>query len=71
LANKEIRIPHSEIDSSDKITDATIRHFEKHGLDIHKHEVVKLTDDFNRKERILEIHNRQFFVIGDVPWHRK
>ena len=61
---KEIRIPHDQIANSQTITPAMERIFKERGLDLHRHEVEKLEDDFDSKERVLRVKNRKIFVMG-------
>lgn len=61
--SREFRIPHEEIKDSQKITAATEAHFESHGLDIHRHEVEHLEDDFKKGLRILRVKNRKYFFM--------
>jgi len=58
---KEIRIPHSEISDSQTITDVNKRKFKELGLDIHRHEVEYLEDDFKTNERVLGIKTTLYF----------
>lgn len=67
MADKEIIIPHDEIGNSQTITDVNIRKFKERGLDIHKHEVVDLTDDHSKGVRRLKIRNVKYFG----PWRHR
>ena len=69
--SKEIRLKHEAISDSQTITQVTTEAFEKEGLNIHVNEVENLEDDFNKGERILKIKNTKFFVIGNIPWHKR
>ena len=61
---KEFRIPHDKISNSQTITPAMEAEFAARGLDIHRHEVEALEDDFGTKERILRVKNRKIFIMG-------
>ena len=69
--SKEFRLKHEAISDSQTITQVTTEAFEKEGLNIHVNEVENLEDDFNKGERILKIKNTKFFVIGNIPWHKR
>ena len=60
---KEIRVPHGTIGNSQTITDEMERVFKAHDLDLHRHEVEKLEDDFKTKERVLKIKTTKYFVM--------
>ena len=59
---KEFRIPHDKIGNSQTITPAMEAEFAARGLDIHRHEVEKLEDDFGTNERVLKVKNTKYFV---------
>ncbi len=67
MANKEWVIPHSEISDSQTITKRNIEEFEKHGENIHTLEVDKITDDPDKKVRILKVRPRKYFG----PWSHR
>lgn len=56
----EIRIPYQKIRSSQTITCEMDRIFKAHGLDLSRHEVVKLEDDPDRQVRILTIRPKLY-----------
>lgn len=58
----EIRIPYSEIDNSTTITGKMDRIFRERGLDMSRHEVVKLEDDPSRRVRVLTIKPKTYFT---------
>ena len=60
----EIRIPYEDISDPQTITDVQEREFHKHGVDMHRHEVEELIDDDRKKERILKVRNRKYFIMG-------
>ena len=62
--SREIRIPHDSISNSQRITPEMERIFKEQGLDLHRHEVEKLEDDFGSKERVLRVKNTKYFVQG-------
>lgn len=55
MNTKEIRISHSRIQDSQTITQVQREEFKKRGLDMGVHEVKELSDDFQRKERVLTV----------------
>jgi len=61
--SKEIRVPHGTINTVKKITPEMERVFKEHGLDLHRHDVEKMEDDFGTKERILTVKTRKYFLI--------
>ena len=70
MANKEVRIPLSKVSDPQTITQVTKTAIAEVGCNIHQNEVVNMDDDFKTKERVLSIEKKQYFTIGDVPWHR-
>lgn len=64
---KEIRIPHREIRDPQTITKRNVRAFTEAGLDIHRHEVESIDDDFSRGERCLKVRDRKLFG----PWSKR
>ena len=62
--SREIRIPHDTISNSQRITPEMERIFKEQGLDLHRHEVEKLEDDFGSKERVLRVKNTKYFIQG-------
>lgn len=61
---KEMRIPHADISDPNKVTQRNIEEFKRHGLDIHRHEVIELHDDHKRGERVLKVQDRKYFDLG-------
>jgi hypothetical protein len=62
---KDLIIPHGNIDHPEKVTEGTKEAFKAAGLDIHRHEVDKIEDDFSRKERRLKVKtSREFYFLG-------
>lgn len=59
----EIRIPYDRIDNSQTITPIMERIFRQRGLDMSRHEVVKLEDDPDRRERVLTIRPKTYVVM--------
>ena len=59
---KEFRIPHDPKDTPQTYTAKVEAEFAKRGLDLHRHEVEELIDDFSKKERILKVKNRRYFT---------
>ena len=65
MANKEIRIPHSEIQNSQTITQVNERKFKEAGLDMHVNGVEALYDDNKRGERVMKVHKTtKYFFMG-------
>ncbi len=65
MSIKEIRIPHSEIQNPQTITDVNRRAFKEAGLDIHKHDVREMHDDHDRGERVMKIKKQtKYFFMG-------
>ncbi len=65
MATREIRIPHSEIQNSQTITQVNERAFKKAGLDMHVNGVEELHDDNKRGERVLKVHKTTtYFFMG-------
>jgi len=62
--SREIRIPHDTIANSQTLTPEMERIFKEQGLDLHRHEVEKLEDDFGTKERVLRVKNTKYFIQG-------
>jgi hypothetical protein len=60
----EIRIPYQKIDDSQTITPVMERIFRQRGLDMSRHEVVKLEDDPDRRERVITIRPKTYIVMG-------
>lgn len=58
----EIRIPWDRINNSQSITPIMDRLFKERGLDMSRHEVVKLEDDPDRRERVLTIRLKTYFT---------
>jgi hypothetical protein len=61
---REFRIPHDPKDTPQNYTPKVERAFLEQGLDIHRHEVDGLEDDFKKKQRILKVKNRKYFFMG-------
>ena len=57
----EIRIPWARISNSQSITPIMDKLFKERGLDLSRHEVVKLEDDPDSKERVLTIRLKTYF----------
>ena len=65
MAIKEIRIPHSEIQDSQTITQVNERKFKEAGLDMHVNGVEALHDDAKTGERVLKVHKTtKYFFLG-------
>ena len=58
----EIRIPWAKLDNSQTITPVMDRLFKERGLDMSRHEVVKLEDDPDRQERVLTIRQKTYVI---------
>ena len=69
MAVKEIRIAHSKIRDSQKITDVQEQAFREAGLDMHRDELTGehdgLIDDHDRGVRVLRVKGRtKYFFMG-------
>jgi hypothetical protein len=60
--SKELRIPASELQDVNTVTQDNIRRFKELGLDIHKNEVERLEDDPDNQERVLTIKTTKYFT---------
>lgn len=60
---KELRIPHEAIADSQTITDEMEARFREVGLDLHRHEVESLEDDWKNKERVLRIKTTRYHFL--------
>lgn len=60
---KELRVPHEASDTPQTYTAKMERVFKEHGLDLHRHEVEQLDDDFKLKQRVLKVKNTKYFVM--------
>lgn len=70
MSNIEIRIPHKDIEDSQKITPVQRRAYKNAGVEMSFNDVVSLDDDFGRKERIITVQgNKTTHCVGCVPWH--
>jgi hypothetical protein len=61
--SREFRIPHGTISNSQTITPEMERVFKAQGLDLHRHEVEKLEDDYTTKERVVRVKTTKYFVM--------
>jgi glycine/D-amino acid oxidase-like deaminating enzyme len=61
---KEFRVPHEQIATPQTITPAMEQAFKERGLDLHRHEVMSLEDDFVTNERVLRVKTKKYFVMG-------
>lgn len=59
---KELRIPHEPGDTPQTYTKKVEAYFRAHGLDLHRHEVEELIDDFKKKARVLKVKNTRYFT---------
>lgn len=64
MADKEWVIPFDEIKDPQKVTQRNVQEFERHGYNIHTLEVDKITDDHDKKVRILKVRPRTYFDMG-------
>ncbi len=58
----EIVIPYSQIDNSQTITGVMEKIFRQKGLDMSRHEVVKLENDPDKKVRVLTIRPKVYVI---------
>ena len=61
---KELRIPHAAIQDHRTIREAMERQFQAAGLDLHRHDVERLEDDFQTGKRIIQVKRRTYFIMG-------
>lgn len=59
---KEFRIPHDDTDTPQTYTQKVEAWFRAHGLDLHRHEVCELVDDFRKKQRVVKVKNTRYFT---------
>jgi len=69
--SKEIILNHKDIQHPVGICDVVEREFQKRDMDIHRHEALEVTDDFDKGVRKITVKNTKYFTIGKVPWHRE
>lgn len=67
---KDITIDHKDISDSQNLTPQMEKEFKKRGLDLHRHEVEKIEDDFKTGKRHLSVKCTKYHAIGNVPWHK-
>ena len=60
--SKEVRVPFSKLSDPQTITSEMEAEFDAQGLDMHRHEVEGLEDDFKKGERILKVKNTKYFI---------
>lgn len=60
---KEIRIPASELQDVQTVTQRNIRAMQEHGLDIHLNEVTEMADDPDEQVRVLKVKTRTAYVF--------
>ena len=58
----EIQIPYRDLDDSQTITAVMRRVFRQRGLDLDRHEVVKLEDDPDKRVRVLTIRPKTYVI---------
>ena len=58
----EIVIPFSKLDNSQTITGVMDRIFKEKGLDMSRHEVVKLENDYDKQVRVLTIRPKTYII---------
>lgn len=71
--SKSISIDHSEIGDAQSITPQMEKAFKRKGLDLHRHEVVKMDDDFKTGKRHLTIKHTQYHTMSAISqenWDR-
>ena len=71
MSNKEIRIPHSKIRKPDEVTQVTVDAMKGAGVDVHQNEVSDMYDDHDKGVRVLSVQKKQYFLVPEMPWHRK
>ena len=59
----EIIIPHNDIGSPDKITKEMEKKFKEHDLNIHRHEVTDIEDDYKKGVRRIKVKNTRYFFM--------
>lgn len=65
MADKEFRVRHDDPELRDpqRITALNERLWAERGMDIHRHEVADIIDDFDSKERIYKVRKRVYVVL--------
>jgi len=61
---KDILIPHADLQDPQTITERTTRAFREADVDIHRHEVDAIDDDFKRGVRRLKVRHVKYFDLG-------
>ena len=64
MANKEVRIPHSEIRDPQKVTQVTKDAMDKVNCNVHVNEVVDMYDDHDKGFRVLNIEKKGDLFYG-------
>ena len=62
--SKEIQVSHDEIGDAVTIRTVLEGKFAAHDLDLHRHEVEHMEDDFKAKKRIMKVKNTKYFFQG-------
>lgn len=61
---KDIILDHKDISDAQTMTPVVERAFEREGLDLHRHEVEDISDDFKTGTRRLRVKATQYFTTG-------
>ena len=57
-------VPYSKLGGSQEITQNNVRLFKENDLDIHKNEVVDITDDHDAEVRRYKVRKVKYFDMG-------
>lgn len=58
---REFRVDHDKLSDPQTITQENIKAFKAQDLDIHRHEVERLEDDHDKKQRVYRVKNTKYF----------
>lgn len=59
---KELRIRHSELRNPSNCSTKIEEAFQRAGLNVHRHEIDRMDDDFDRDERIIQVRTPKTMV---------
>jgi hypothetical protein len=61
---RDIILDHKDISDAQTMTPVVDKAFKKAGLDLHRHEVEHIDDDFKKGKRRLRVKATQYFTTG-------
>ena len=67
---KEILIDHDKIQDPQTITQVVTNEMKARDLDVHRHEVEVIDDDYKKGVRKLRVKNTMYFQVPELPWHK-